>query len=88
MTDQFELQRFVDAQAPLYAQVMSELRDGRKRSHWMWFIFLQIAGLGRRATAHRYAVASRDEAVRLRCSLVAPLFGDGWREFAQSVISL
>jgi uncharacterized protein (DUF1810 family) len=63
MTDPFELQRFVDAQAPLYAQVMSELRNGRKRSHWMWFIFPQIAGLGHSATARRYAIASRDEAV-------------------------
>jgi uncharacterized protein (DUF1810 family) len=63
MTDPFELQRFVDAQAPVYAQVISELRNGRKRSHWMWFIFPQIAGLGHSATARRYAIASRDEAL-------------------------
>jgi uncharacterized protein (DUF1810 family) len=63
MTDPFELQRFIDAQAPVYTQVMSELRSGRKRSHWMWFIFPQIAGLGHSAMARRYAVASRDEAV-------------------------
>ena len=42
MTDSFELHRFVDAQAPVYAQVMSEIRSGRKRSHWMWFIFPQM----------------------------------------------
>ena len=45
MTDQFDLRRFVDAQATVYTQVMSELRSGRKRSHWMWFVFPQIAGL-------------------------------------------
>jgi uncharacterized protein (DUF1810 family) len=61
MTDPFELQRFVDAQAPVYTLVMSELRNGRNRSHWMWFIFPQIAGLGHSAIAHRYAVSSRDE---------------------------
>jgi uncharacterized protein (DUF1810 family) len=63
MTDSFELHRFVDAQAPVYAQVISELRSGRKRTHWMWFIFPQIAGLGHSAMARRYAIASRGEAL-------------------------
>jgi uncharacterized protein (DUF1810 family) len=63
MTDSFELHRFVDAQAPVYAQVMSELRSGRKRSHWIWFIFPQIAGLGHSAMARRYGIASRGEAL-------------------------
>jgi uncharacterized protein (DUF1810 family) len=45
MTDPFDLQRFVDAQAPVYQQVLAELRHGQKRSHWMWFIFPQFAGL-------------------------------------------
>lgn len=60
--DPFDLQRFVDAQQPVYAQVLSELGAGRKRSHWMWFVFPQIAGLGSSAMAQRYAIASRDEA--------------------------
>jgi uncharacterized protein (DUF1810 family) len=60
--DPFNLQRFVDAQAPVYADVVSELRAGRKRSHWIWFIFPQIAGLGSSPTAARYAISSLDEA--------------------------
>ena len=63
MTDPFELTRFVDAQAPVYPDVLSELRQGRKQSHWMWFIFPQLAGLGHSAMAQRYALSSRDEAV-------------------------
>ena len=63
MTDPFDLQRFVEAQAPVYPRVLSELRQGRKKSHWMWFIFPQLAGLGHSAVAQRYALSSRDEAV-------------------------
>src|ERR1700730_11782627 len=63
MTDHFDLERFVDAQAPFYARVLSELRRGRKQSHWMWFIFPQFAGLGLSATAQRFALSSREEAV-------------------------
>ena len=63
MTDPFELERFVDAQAPVYAGVVAELRQGRKQSHWMWFIFPQLAGLGHSAMAQHYALRSRDEAV-------------------------
>jgi uncharacterized protein (DUF1810 family) len=62
MTDPFDLQRFLDAQAPVYPQVLAELRGGRKQSHWMWFIFPQLAGLGHSAMAQRFAIASRDEA--------------------------
>jgi uncharacterized protein (DUF1810 family) len=62
MSDPFDLQRFVDAQAPVYAEVVAELRQGRKQSHWMWFIFPQFAGLGHSAMAQRYAIGSRDEA--------------------------
>lgn len=62
MDDGFDLQRFVDAQAPVYDTVVAELRAGRKRSHWMWFIFPQLAGLGRSEMAQRYAIASADEA--------------------------
>jgi uncharacterized protein (DUF1810 family) len=62
MTDRFDLQRFVDAQAPVYQRVLAELRQGRKQSHWMWFIFPQLAGLGHSAMAQHFAIASRDEA--------------------------
>jgi uncharacterized protein (DUF1810 family) len=62
MDDNYNLQRFVDEQAPVYARVLGELRQGRKASHWMWFIFPQIAGLGSSAMAQAYAIASRDEA--------------------------
>ena len=63
MTDPFDLKRFVDAQAAVYPRVVAELRQGRKQSHWMWFIFPQLAGLGHSAMAQRYAISSRDEAV-------------------------
>jgi uncharacterized protein (DUF1810 family) len=85
MTDQFELHRFVDAQAPVYAQVMSELRDGRKRSHWMWFVFPQIAGLGHSAMAHRYAIASCDEALAY---LEHPTPGPRLRECTKTVCAI
>jgi uncharacterized protein (DUF1810 family) len=63
MTDPFDLQRFVDAQAPVYRRVVAELRHGRKQSHWMWFIFPQLAGLGHSPMARRFAISSRAEAV-------------------------
>ena len=62
MSDPHNLQRFIDAQGPVYAQVCSELRSGRKRSHWMWFVFPQIQGLGNSPTARFYAIVSRAEA--------------------------
>ena len=62
MSDEFDLQRFVDAQAPVYDTAVAELRAGRKRSHWMWFIFPQIAGLGQSEMSQRYAIRSSDEA--------------------------
>ena len=70
--DPFDLARFVVAQAPVYRHVLDELRRGRKESHWMWFIFPQIAGLGASDMARRYAIASADEA----CAYLAhPLLG-------------
>ena len=60
--DPFDLQRFVDAQNPVYEQVCSELRCGQKSGHWMWFIFPQIEGLGRSPLAEKYALSSRAEA--------------------------
>ena len=62
MPDRFDLQRFVDAQDGVYRHIIAELAAGRKQSHWMWFIFPQIAGLGFSAMAQRYAISSRDEA--------------------------
>ena len=72
-----DLDRFAAAQAPLYARVVAELKDGCKRTHWMWFVFPQVAGLGRSATAQRYAIASLDEA---RAYLAHPLLGPRLRE--------
>ncbi len=81
-SDPFELQRFVDAQARVYHTVLDELRDGRKRSHWIWFVFPQIAGLGSSPTAARYAISSLDEA---RAYLAHPVLGPRLRECAQLV---
>jgi uncharacterized protein (DUF1810 family) len=57
------LQRFVQAQEPVYASVRDELASGRKKSHWMWFVFPQLRGLGRSETARHFGIASRDEAL-------------------------
>jgi uncharacterized protein (DUF1810 family) len=62
MTDAYNLHRFLDAQAHTYNTVLAELRAGRKRSHWIWFIFPQITGLGRSSMAQQFAIASLDEA--------------------------
>ena len=70
----FDLTRFVDAQAPIYNQVIAELRDGQKRSHWMWYIFPQLDGLGSSAMSKRFAIRSPAEAAAY---LEHPLLG--WR---------
>ena len=72
MADPFDLTRFEDAQAPVYEQVRRELGAGRKESHWMWFIFPQIKGLGQSAMSVRFAIASLDEA---RAYLAHPVLG-------------
>ncbi|KYG04364.1 hypothetical protein BE21_04050 [Sorangium cellulosum] len=59
MPGPYDLQRFVDAQAPVYDHVLAELRRGQKTGHWMWFIFPQLRGLGYSAMAHRYGIASK-----------------------------
>jgi uncharacterized protein (DUF1810 family) len=61
-SDHFNLRRFIDAQDPVIQQVLDELRAGHKASHWMWFVFPQIHGLGSSSMAQRYALASREEA--------------------------
>ena len=77
MSDPFDLRRFVLAQQDVYDAARSELRAGRKTSHWMWFIFPQIAGLGRSPMAMHYAIGSIDEA---RAYLAHPLLGARLRE--------
>lgn len=71
-SDAFHLQRFLDAQAPVFETVLAELQAGRKRSHWMWFIFPQLRGLGHSPTAQFYAIGSLDEA---RAYHAHPLLG-------------
>lgn len=61
-TGPYDLQRFVDAQDPVIDDVKAELRAGRKRTHWMWFVFPQLEGIGRSRMAQRYGIASREEA--------------------------
>jgi uncharacterized protein (DUF1810 family) len=75
--DPFDLDRFVRAQEGVHEVALAELRRGRKSSHWMWFVFPQLAGLGRSATAERYAVTGPDEA---RAYLAHPVLGSRLRE--------
>ncbi|AHY43479.1 DUF1810 domain-containing protein [Stutzerimonas decontaminans] len=63
MADPHNLQRFVDAQRDHYERALKELRGGRKRTHWIWFIFPQLQGLGRSAMAQQYAISGRNEAI-------------------------
>jgi len=77
MADPYKLQRFLDAQADVYDDVRAELRAGRKTSHWMWFIFPQMKGLGQSSTAQYFAIASLDEA---RAYLAHPTLGVCLRE--------
>ena len=87
MSDPFGLQRFVDAQddGNTYVQALAELRAGRKRSHWMWFVFPQLAGLGRSATAQHYAISGAAEA---RAYLAHPVLGPRLVECARALVEL
>jgi uncharacterized protein (DUF1810 family) len=80
--DPFDLQRFLDAQDRVYDTVLGELRGGRKRSHWIWFVFPQLQGLGRSPTAIRYGISSLDEA---RAYLAHDVLGPRLRECARLV---
>jgi len=80
--DEPDLDRFVAAQASIYAAALAELRAGRKRSHWMWFIFPQIAGLGQSAMARLYAISDLDQA---RAYLAHPVLGPRLRECVAAV---
>jgi uncharacterized protein (DUF1810 family) len=77
MADPYHLQRFVEAQRPVFEQVCVELRAGRKRGHWMWFIFPQIQGLGHSSLAQAFAISSLDEA---RAYLRHPVLSSRLRE--------
>ena len=85
MADPFELQRFVDAQAPVHERVRQELKVGRKQSHWMWFIFPQIAGLGQSPMSIRFAIGSLDEA---KAYLAHPVLGARLRECARLTLDV
>jgi uncharacterized protein (DUF1810 family) len=85
--DSFHLQRFVDAQdrGGTYARALAELRKGRKRSHWMWFIFPQVAGLGHSAVSQEYAVSGLPEA---RAYVAHPVLGPRLLECARALLDL
>lgn len=79
-----DLERFVEAQRGTHAQALRELQGGLKRSHWMWFIFPQLAGLGRSPTAQRFALRSLDEA---RAYLAHPILGERLRTVTRAVLA-
>ena len=85
MDDPYDLRRFVDAQDGIYEAAVRELRAGRKTSHWMWFVFPQITGLGRSAVAQRYAIGSVAEA---EAYLAHPVLGPRLLECAAILTSL
>jgi uncharacterized protein (DUF1810 family) len=84
MTGSFDLERFVRAQDPVWPAVLSELRAGAKRTHWMWFVFPQLAGLGRSATAREFGLGSLAEA---RAYLAHPVLGARLRQCAALVLA-
>jgi len=83
--DPFDLSRFTRAQQGIYDSVLAELRSGRKRTHWMWFIFPQIAGLGHSPTSQHYAIKSSEEA---RQYLKHPVLGARLLECAEAVLAV
>ncbi len=85
VSDPFDLQRFVETQAGTHDQALAELRAGAKRGHWMWFVFPQVAGLGRSGMAQRYAISGMDEA---RAYLAHPVLGPRLVECARALTGL
>ncbi len=83
--DRYALERFVEAQEPVYDAVLGELRSGRKRSHWIWFVFPQLRGLGRSPTAQHYGISSLDEA---RAYLAHDVLGPRLRECTRLVAAI
>ncbi len=84
MADPFDLNRFLEAQAGTYEQALAELKQGRKESHWMWFIFPQIDGLGRSPTSRFYAIKSAQEA---KGYLAHPVLGQRLRECSAALLA-
>ena len=84
-SDPFDLDRFVNAQAPVWDEVCAELRAGRKASHWMWFVFPQLATLGRSTMARHYGLSGLDEA---RAYLAHPLLGERLRSCCAILLAL
>jgi uncharacterized protein (DUF1810 family) len=84
-SDDYDLNRFVEAQRSVYETVLGELRSGRKRSHWMWYVFPQLAGLGRSATSRHFAIRNADEA---KAYLDHPLLGPRLVECAAAVLEI
>ena len=83
MSDPFDLQRFLDAQQGVIEDALAELRAGAKRTHWMWFVFPQLRGLGRSDTASYFGLASLEEA---RAYLRHPLLGERLRQAVQAIL--
>lgn len=83
--DPYHLQRFVDAQEPVIAHVLEELKHGRKYGHWIWFIFPQLKGLGRSSTSEFYGISSLDEA---KAYLQHPVLGARLIQCAELVIAV
>ncbi len=85
MTDDYNLHRFLDAQERVYDTVLAELRAGRKSSHWIWFVFPQITGLGHSDLAQQFSIGSLDEA---KIYLQHPVLGHRLRECTQLVLNV
>jgi uncharacterized protein (DUF1810 family) len=83
--DPFDLNRFISAQEGIYVRALAELRDGLKRSHWMWYVFPQIAGLGHSPTTRRYSIKSLEEA---RQYLAHPVLGPRLKECTEAVLAV
>ncbi len=85
MSQEHDLDRFITAQAPHYDRVLAELQSGRKRSHWMWFVFPQLVGLGHSAMSIHYAIRGLDEA---RAYLAHPVLGPRLIECCHAVLTV
>ena len=83
--DPFDLKRFISAQEGIYDRALAELRDGLKRSHWMWYIFPQVEGLGHSPTTRLYSIKSLEEA---RQYLAHPVLGQRLKESAEAVLAI
>jgi uncharacterized protein (DUF1810 family) len=83
--DPYNLERFVEAQKSCYERVLKELKAGRKQSHWMWFVFPQLQGLGRSTTARRYAISGPEEA---KAYLTHPLLGERLKECVRLLLEV